>query len=406
LIEHLTIRGFKSFENVSINLGALNFFLGANASGKSNLFDSLRVLQGIGYGLRIDEIFNGRPKSSNSEVWEAIRGGSAKAGLQLWVEARQKNVRQWVKLEIDGHTEAGYFRYAITLSPIKGVVMAESLRTSHGEVFTSTGVDNSKDSHTLSVKYATSGRGRRPHFSFDRGKPILTQILAHCSEPHSRGVRALLELLSNSQRLDPSPAILRDYSSLGEVRRLGERGENFAALVKNILAREDTAAAYRSWLERLTPKDLDEITTLSGALGEPLFALKHSGRVFPAPVLSDGTLRFSALAAAFFQTDMPQTLVLEEIENGIHPSRLRLLVELLRARSSAEGPQVMASTHSPVVVDWLTSDDMDHCFLCRRDEETGISTVTPLSSLPHFKELSRKQPAGELFVEGWMENSA
>ena len=103
---------------------------------------------------------------------------------------------------------------------------------------------------------------------------------------------------------------------------------------------------------------------------------------------------------------MPERLILEEIENGIHPSRLRLLVELLKARSSESGTQVMASTHSPVIVDWLSEDDLKHCFLCLHDEETGVSSVEPLSSLPRLTELMKRQPVGELFVEGWMENSA
>jgi predicted ATPase len=48
--------------------------------------------------------------------------------------------------------------------------------------------------------------------------------------------------------------------------------------------------------------------------------------------LSDGTLRFAALTAAFFQPDMPAVLTIEEIENGIHAHRVRLLVELLRSQ--------------------------------------------------------------------------
>ena len=48
----------------------------------------------------------------------------------------------------------------------------------------------------------------------------------------------------------------------------------------------------------------------------------------PADVLSGGTLRFAAIAAAFFQPSLPRTLILEEIEDGLHPTRLRLLVEL------------------------------------------------------------------------------
>ena len=66
MITHIEIEGFKSFQKVSLDLGALNIFVGTNASGKSNFFDALRVLQGIGYGYTIDEIFNGKPKSAKT----------------------------------------------------------------------------------------------------------------------------------------------------------------------------------------------------------------------------------------------------------------------------------------------------------------------------------------------------
>ncbi len=79
MIEHIEIEGVKSLRKVSLDLGGFNLFIGANASGKSNFFDALRVLQGIGYGFTIDEIFNGKPKGAASETWEPIRGGSANA---------------------------------------------------------------------------------------------------------------------------------------------------------------------------------------------------------------------------------------------------------------------------------------------------------------------------------------
>ena len=407
MIDYLSISGFKSFEKVELNLGPLNFFVGANSSGKSNLFDALRVLQGIGYGLRVDEIFNGKPKSGNSEVWEPIRGGGANAGLLKWDPVKQRHTRQLVTMAIRGSSSVGPFDYSVTFSALRGAVRRERLTVGGAVVFSSDGVGNAADRSRFTVEYFGPGRGRHPHLQFDRGRPILSQIGFEIEPWEGLPAVEILALLSNCQHLDPSPAVLREYSAGREVRRLGERGENFAALVKTILADEGTAAAYKSWLERLTPKDLDDVKILHGALGEPLFALRHGGREFAAPVLSDGTLRFAALTAAFFQPDMPRTLVLEEIENGIHPSRLRLLVELLRARSSeADGPQVMASTHSPVIIDWLTSLDLRHCFLCRHDEETGVSLIQPLDSLPRFTEIAQRQTAGELFTEGWMESSA
>jgi len=87
LIAELKIAGFKSFREVSLRLGGFNLFVGSNASGKTNFFDALRVLQGIGYGFTIEEIFDGRQKSATSEVWEGIRGGSAytSRGIRTWL---------------------------------------------------------------------------------------------------------------------------------------------------------------------------------------------------------------------------------------------------------------------------------------------------------------------------------
>jgi hypothetical protein len=401
LIEHLTIRGFKSFERVELDLGALNFFVGTNSSGKSNLFDALRILQGIGYGLSVDEIFNGKPKSGNGEAWEPIRGGSANAGLLKWDEAKQTYQPHVVSIEVRVSSLGRTFTYSITMSPRKGIVLRERLASGSGDIFAaSSDITNRRN---LTVRY-----GHLPDRPMTQSPstPLLSHLHLASTEEQDEQMQAVLDLLSNSQHLDPSPHILRAYSLTREVKRLGERGENFAALVKSILADEKTADAYLSWLRKLTPRDLDNIVILNGALGEPMFALEHRGKRFPAPVLSDGTLRFAALTAAFFQPDMPHLLILEEIENGIHPSRLRLLVELLKSRTSESGTQVMASTHSPVIIDWLNEEDMKHCFLCRHDESTGISSVQPLSTLPRLTEIMKRKPAGELFVEGWMENSA
>ena len=57
----------------------MNLFVGANASGKSNFLDVLRVLQGIGNGFTISEILDGKPRSATSVVWDGIRGGSRRA---------------------------------------------------------------------------------------------------------------------------------------------------------------------------------------------------------------------------------------------------------------------------------------------------------------------------------------
>ena len=222
---------------------------------------------------------------------------------------------------------------------------------------------------------------------------------AVCAD-HARGVA---EVLANVRRVEPELRFLHDYARVGKARNLGDQGENFAAVVQAICDNETDKDVYLSWLRELRPEQVDDVGVLRGAVGEPMFMLRENGRELPAPVLSAGTLRFAAVAAAFFQPDMPSVMALEEIENGVHASRLRMLLELLRIQAEETDTQIVATTHSPTVLDWLEERDYETTFLCKRDEETGESRIRALSEVPQFLDVVKKTPASELFAEGWLE---
>jgi len=396
VITEIGIEGFKSLEKVELKLGKLNLFVGANASGKSNFLDALRVLQGIGYGFTIAEIFNGKkPKSATSEVWEGIRGGSARARFVGPSEAQSDGSLAFrVCLKAPGGDHV--FSYSIRISTDRGSIVSESLKMDSRSLFEVTPETSEW------ADYATLAKERH-----ERGRPALygLDIVLPLEQDEKKELEASRKLLSNMQRLSPSPEILRRPGQVFLVDRMGESGENFASLIKGILRDPDNRSAYTSWLQHLLATEAESVKILTSDGGEPLFALERGGEEFAVSVLSDGTLRFAAITAAFFQPDMPDIIAIEEIENGIHPSRLRLMLELLKSQSSEDGPQVFATTHSPVVLAWLEEEDYATTFFCKRDEETGASIIKPLSEIPHLVELVRKHSISEMFVEGWMESA-
>lgn len=401
MIKQIRIKGFKSLQDVCLNLGPLNLFVGTNASGKSNFLDALRVLQGLAYGFTVDEVLNGKPKTSSTEVWEGIRGGSQNAGF-LRVHPNGTKFRD-ITIRIVLHLRGieGEVEYEVTFSSGRGWMKIERLTVGGRRVFKAW--SESVHDPMLHVQYLANSDPWR----LNQDRSVLRQLLLLLASEITKQDRDLMERLArylvNMQRLEPVPAILHDYSQTQFAKRIGDHGENFAAVVDSILQDPPTKSAYISWLRKLTPAELQDVSILYGALKEPLFALKERGRVFPAPVLSDGTLRFAAIAAAFFQPDRPQILTLEEIENGIHPTRLPLLLELLKSQGG-DRPQVMATSHSPLIVAWLTESDFETTFLCKRNEKTGASIIRPLTEIPRFPELARKHPAGEMFAEGWFES--
>ena len=80
-----------------------------------------------------------------------------------------------------------------------------------------------------------------------------------------------------------------------------------------------------------------------------------------------------------------------------------MVVELIRNLTTAGATQVVATTHSPIVLQWLKEDEFRHVFLFRRDEKTGASTVQPLSAKPEAVEALHKYSISDLMTEAWLE---
>lgn len=405
MIRRIVIEQFKSFERVDLTLGHFNLFVGPNASGKSNFLDALRVLQGIGYGLTIDEILNGKPKSPIGEAWEGIRGGSGYArrtaaghpGLGPYEHAT-------VRFEVCTGSDdlGGDLRYQFGFDTLGGRIDSEKLTIGENPGFESSWESPGSD---LAFAWIHPG-GDRPDARVElwSTQPALTQLATHLESAGilQKACKQMASSLGDLQRYDFAPAVLRQYSRSSSAPRMGSLGEDFAAVVKQIRTDPNVERLFGAWLEQLTPDAIKEIQILPGALGESMFGIMQDGRQFAAPVLSDGTLRFAALAAAFFQPSMPRMMTFEEIENGVHPSRLRLVLDLMRSQSKSPAPQVFATSHSPVILDWLNEEDYPFVFLCRRNAESGATEIRTLA------ELLKSTPPGDvrlsdLAVEGWFE---
>ena len=388
MLSRIVIEGFKSFRKVDVRLGGMNLLIGANGGGKSNFLDALRVLQGIGNGYSVGEILDGKPKSATNETWDGIRGGSAKACFE------GDNEDETFQISVSGVADDHPWTYGVRVSPRSSQVTREELRLAEKTLYRAR---RARNAPVLLVESEWDER-----LNLEQSRPALVEVAGRFrfDEPV---LTLVTHQLANMQRIDPAPSILRDYSNAFLPERIGERGENFAGLVE--MFDEDTRNAYVDWLRELRPQEVDTVTAVRGALDEPMFAVVERGRKFPAPVLSDGTLRFAAIAAAFYQADMPSVMTIEEIEKGLHPSRVRVMVEMLRANGGGDHTQIMATTHSPMVVAWLEPDEHKTTFVFARDPDTGESTVTRLVDIEGFERIVADQELADLFAEGWMESA-
>ena len=117
-------------------------------------------------------------------------------------------------------------------------------------------------------------------------------------------------------------------------------------------------------------------------------------RRIPATRLSDGSLRFLALAVALTDPEPSPLLVIEEPEIGFHPDMMHVLVELLRETSSRT--QLIVTTHSDILVDCF-NDCPESVLVCEKQASgTQIRRLDPLA----LQEWMQNYSLGDLWRQG------
>jgi predicted ATPase len=182
---------------------------------------------------------------------------------------------------------------------------------------------------------------------------------------------------------------------------LGENGQNLAGFLRHL--RDHRPEAFRRVIDRVRDKypRLHEVVLLQKAAGWTELDISETWVQKPirfnARQVSDGLLRLLAIAAMFELDDTPSVVLLDEIENGLHPHLLRGVVEMLQdlVDESDGQTQVIATTHSPIALNYVR--DASQILVGYRDQDSGAAKVSPMVDLPRYEALSAYFDKGDLW---------
>ncbi|MBK7760160.1 MAG: ATP-binding protein [Deltaproteobacteria bacterium] len=142
-------------------------------------------------------------------------------------------------------------------------------------------------------------------------------------------------------------------------------------------------------------------------MGRVLVYLKESsGFEVSAYSASDGTLRFLALIAALLSQDSGRIYFFEEFDNGIHPTRLHLLLDLVQRACRSMKVQVIGTTHNPALLAFLDDRARNDALLVYRSSYVPGSRLVHIMTLPQAREVLASQDLGRLHQAGWLEDAA
>jgi predicted ATPase len=402
MLTEFTLANFKSYRNSRLPLGSLTVLIGANAAGKSNVIEGLRFLSWLAQGQRLSSI-QYAVNSADRVVRGRVQDLCCRGESSFTVGCRLDST-DWNQLNITLNIREGEMH--IENEKIVGsnsqVPLYEIIQPSQG-----VGTD-------VSVAYNNFTQGRnKPRVTCSDQMAMFIQLDSHSQfdakyrqsqKTIPTTVRAYQQVLQNILFLDPVPTRMREYSFKSD-KRLQEDGTNLSSVLFRLWENQpENQQIILNFIQSLPEQAIDGLDFIFGPRDEVMVRLAetfgHNIRYCEAALLSDGTLRVLAIAAAMLSATAGSLVVIEEIDNGVHPNRAKHLLASIRDIAERRKLRVLLSTHNPALMDALPDAALGDVVFCYRDPVQGDSQLVRLGDMSEFPGLISQGSLGQLVTAG------
>lgn len=351
MIETITVKNFKSITDMTLSLGNVNVFIGANGSGKSNILEAIAMVAA--------------ERSAQIEVNSMIQKGIRIAKPDLMISSFYgQPSNSTINVNISG-TEGERIKYAVTnLAP--------------EDIYSTWNAPWSTGARRGNIKEAVE--------KTDKLREYLSKYLIY-----SLSINALRGLTSESFQYP-----------------LGLNGEGLDVLLNNIPKEEimqikESAKDYISWIEDIF-FDSEEIYKMQGyKLGRSKSNLyfrdkfmQKKNNLFSAENANEGALELLFYLTLFISRKTPDFFAIDNIENGLNPRLCRFLMKKICELAVKNGKQVLITTHNPAILDGLNLNDVSQrLYVVTRNDEGKTQA----------KRIQTKEQTGEqrmMLSEMWM----
>ena len=194
-------------------------------------------------------------------------------------------------------------------------------------------------------------------------------------------IRSVQDDLSKVSIIDPIPAKMRLYSRIVD-SKLRRDCANISATLYALSQKKDAMwERFEKIVKSLPENEIKEIDFVTTAIGDVILVEKEeTGNSFAkidAARLSDGTLRCIAALASVMSAPENSLVIVEEVDNGIHPSRAKKLMSAMSAIVKERNIALIVTTHNVTVLNGLDKEGILGVAVTYRDAETKASKIIP-----------------------------
>jgi predicted ATPase len=411
---------FKSFEEALLDLSRpFTLLIGKNGSGKSNAIEGVELLAQIAHGRLLSDITDVGRGTSGFQIRGGLtacaRTGKSAFGLsiqgQVPLEGRSKPLTYTYQVYVQPLPEPRILSEQLTLggrSVISGQLQGDKLLIRYEDAAGKRGAMTGPmpaDRTVLSMYDVLTAA-----FSHE----AMRQLLPHqpFNSPEHQSIVTTVERIRQDLRapfvFEPQPRLMRAYERIGN-RVLARDGANLSAVLYALhKGSEEEQAALARVLQRirqLPEEPFEEFDFVVTSLNDVLFGIRDvkEGPIIDARLLSDGTLRCLAILTALETAEKGSRVIIEEFDNGLHPSRVNVLTQAISEACDRRQLKVMVTTHNPATLDGLGRDHLEGVVLCFWDKTRRASRLVRLLELPRADVLFESGHLGDLVTRNVLE---
>jgi predicted ATPase len=371
MISHLHIKGFKSIADTSLELGAVNIFIGANGSGKSNLLEAVGVLGAAIFGSVEPEIL--RYRGVRLGVPESYKTSfKSVPSQQLTLQAKSDKASYYI----------GFENLLFASNRLRWRIENETLSDQGRQLL-------QRDRREC-VLYSREDEKhiQRVAIPDDQSAAMLA---VRIQQNDGTNARLLLEQIEEYAIFTPTTPVLRGIADDVARDPIGLGGSGLSRAITDLIDRDKGTFG---------PFDLDDVWELMEWAEDVLSVPSSEARVSPvlktgpqvltfvdsymrgekgilsAYDASEGALYVLFMLALFGHDASPRFVGIDNFDQALHPRLACALTRLVSAQILADGSrQMLATTHNPLVLDGLDLlDDRIRLFTVDRDS-SGASQV-------------------------------
>lgn len=374
MLEKLELHNFKSHRSTKLifDSSRLHALVGQNSSGKTSVLQALYYMSQLANSLLTDifkhDIAPQFLTTMGQDNMSVIVSG-------FWEDKKRNN---WeVSYNFQHHKEVYFGVQKLNINPVWFPIASWKLNQEEGrlEGWKSSLLNNTLDPITQSLRYTVYLK-------------LVANNLAKAA--YSDAIKPQVEF--DGSGLAPTLDYLRNEDS--------ERFQSIQKMLKRIVPGVQKIGVRRA---NVTVKRLNSIE-ISGQLipyeesreivGQEVVCDMNTGDRIPAHAISEGTMLALGLLTVLMNPNQPNLLLLDDVEQGLHPKAQRELMAVFKEVIQANpNLQIIFSTHSPYIVDELTPSQV-HVL---SNTDSGFTRCKRLDNHPDVEWAKQTLTTGEFW---------